>query len=68
MTEYLSIAQAAKKTCHSYHAIYRAIKSGKLRAYQPTGKVIISVDDLDEWIKAGEVRVTRKGRPRRAWK
>lgn len=46
------VSQAAQATGISRYVLYDAIRSGELRAYQPTasGHLVITVEDLRAWV------------------
>ena len=47
---FMSPAQVAKRCGLSRKTVYRAIRSGALRAHQPTTKYLISEDAYQEWV------------------
>lgn len=54
-TPFRTIAQAAAWSLASKSAIYRDIRSGKLRARKHGGKTVIHVKDLEAWSQGGEI-------------
>ncbi|WP_084559339.1 excisionase family DNA-binding protein [Nitratidesulfovibrio termitidis] len=59
---FLTVHQAAKRAYRTESAIYKAVRNGKLMAYQTRRhrKISIHQADLDAWIAA-----TKVGRPRK---
>ncbi len=61
--KYLSPNDAAKYASMSRWTISRAITAGKLPAMKmsdaKSGKVLISVDDLNRWIKSRRIKIGR---------
>ena len=61
--KYLSPSQAGLYASMSRFSISRAIKAGKLPAMKmndaKSGKVLISVDDLNRWIRSRRIKIRR---------
>ena len=51
--KWLNTKQVVAFTGYSVSTIHRAIKCGKLKVYQGTGKNLFQKSDVDRWIKNG---------------
>ena len=50
---YLDMRGITKYSKYSSSSIYRAIRSGKLRYFQPGRKLLFRLLDVDAWIRSG---------------
>lgn len=58
MTAYLTVREVATMARCEHKSVRRAIAAGRLRAFQPTNKLLIREDDACAWIEGRPVSLT----------
>jgi excisionase family DNA binding protein len=58
MTAYLTVREVAAMARCEHKSVRRAIAAGRLRAFQPTNKLLIREDDAYAWIESRPVSLT----------
>jgi excisionase family DNA binding protein len=58
MTAYLTVREVATIARCEHKSVRRAIAAGRLRAFQPTNKLLIREDDACAWIEGRPVSLT----------
>ena len=58
MTAYLTVREVATMARCEHKSVRRAIAAGRLRAFQPTNKLLIREDDACAWIEDRPVSLT----------
>lgn len=58
MTAYLTVREVATLARCEHKSVRRAIAAGRLRAFQPTNKLLIREDDACAWIEGRPVSLT----------
>jgi len=58
VTAYLTVREVATMARCEHKSVRRAIAAGKLRAFQPTNKLLIREDDAHAWIEGRPVSMT----------
>ena len=58
MTAYLTVREVATMARCEHKSVRRAIAAGRLRAFQPTNKLLVREDDAYAWIEGRPVSLT----------